>query len=215
MPGLSRGNHGCGRTVTIPKLYSRVCTLSRRALLHSPVRLAERECRFPIPSFFHLDRSPTTRQNRSSRLAAEAGKPATDGTFPSFSPRSWCSEGFVNKTDDYADDRPLDEVSHSLSQSEFQPDVQVHVVVQHKCANYENANENAEARSFRSARSARMYHYHCENYRDNQDRPRQPTSRKAREVGHPQLVDVRQNLAQTGATRRCQGLKAVRFQNTN
>ena len=43
--------------------------------------------------------------------------------------RLWCSEGFANKTDDYSDDRPLDEVSHSLSQSEFQPDVQVHVVV--------------------------------------------------------------------------------------
>jgi hypothetical protein len=57
--------------------------------------------------------------------------------------RLWCSEGFVNKADDYADDSPLDEVSHSLSQSEFQPDVQVHVVVQHKCANRENANENA------------------------------------------------------------------------
>jgi hypothetical protein len=82
--------------------------------------------------------------------------------------RLWCSEGFVNKTDDYADDSPLDEVSHSLSQSEFQPDVQVHVVVQHKSANHENANENAEARSFRSARSALMYH--CEKYGDNQDR---------------------------------------------
>jgi len=82
--------------------------------------------------------------------------------------RLWCSERFVNKTDDYADDSPLDEVNHSLSQSEFQPDVQVHVVVQHKCANDENANENAEARTFRSARSALMYH--CENYGDNQDR---------------------------------------------
>ena len=57
-----------------------------------------------------------------------------------------CSEGFVNKTDDYSDDSPLDEVSHSLFQSEFQPDVQVHVIVQHKCAYHENANENAEAR---------------------------------------------------------------------
>src|SRR5271154_3560190 len=82
--------------------------------------------------------------------------------------RSWCSEGFVNKTDDYADDRPLDEVNHSLSQSELQPDVQVHVVVQHKSANHENADENAEARTLRNARSARMYH--CENYGDNQDR---------------------------------------------
>jgi hypothetical protein len=44
--------------------------------------------------------------------------------------RLCCSEGFVNKTDDYADDSPLDEVSPSLHQSEFQPDVQVHVVVQ-------------------------------------------------------------------------------------
>src|SRR5271155_5881017 len=80
----------------------------------------------------------------------------------------WCSDGFVNKTDDYADDRPLDEVNHSLPQSEFQPDVQVYVVVQHKCANHENANENAEARPFRSARSARMYH--CQDYGDNPDR---------------------------------------------
>src|SRR5215475_67872 len=54
----------------------------------------------------------------------------------------WRSEGFVNKTDDYPDDSPLDEVSRSLSQSEFQPDVQVHVVVQH-IANRQNANENA------------------------------------------------------------------------
>src|ERR1700722_8547947 len=69
--------------------------------------------------------------------------------------RLWCSDRSVNKTDDYSDDSPLDEVSHSLSQSEFQPDVQVHVVVQHKCANHENANENAQARTFRSARSAR------------------------------------------------------------
>jgi hypothetical protein len=82
--------------------------------------------------------------------------------------RLGCSEGFVNKTDDYSDDSPLDEVSHRLSQSEFQSDVQVHVVVQHKCANRENANENAEARSFRGARSALMYH--CENYGGNQDR---------------------------------------------
>jgi hypothetical protein len=66
----------------------------------------------------------------------------------------WCSEGFVNKTDDHSDDSPLDEVSHSLSQSEFQPDVQVHIVVQHS-ANRENANENAQARTFRSARSPR------------------------------------------------------------
>src|SRR5580704_2523357 len=80
----------------------------------------------------------------------------------------WCSEGFVNKTDDDSDDRPLDEVSHSLSQSEFQPDVQVYVVVQHKCANHENANENAQAGTFRSARSALMEGR--ENYRDNQDR---------------------------------------------
>ena len=82
--------------------------------------------------------------------------------------RLWCSEGFVNKTDDYSDDSPLDEVSHGLHQSEFQPDVQVYLVVQHNCANHENANENAEARTFRSARSAVMYH--CENYGDNQDR---------------------------------------------
>src|SRR5438094_9992558 len=82
--------------------------------------------------------------------------------------RLWGSEGFVNKTDDYSDDSPLDEVRRSLHQSEFQPDVQVHVVVQHKCANHENADENAEARTFRSARSARMVH--CENYRGNQDR---------------------------------------------
>src|SRR5208282_3444454 len=80
----------------------------------------------------------------------------------------WCSEGFVNETDDHSDDRPLDEVSNSLCQSEFQPDVQIHVVVQHKCANHENANENAHARTFRSARSALMHH--CEDYRDNQDR---------------------------------------------
>jgi hypothetical protein len=66
--------------------------------------------------------------------------------------RLWCSDRFVNKTDDHSDDRPLDEVSHSLSQSEFQPDVQVHIVVQHKCANHENANENAQTRTFRSAR---------------------------------------------------------------
>ena len=70
----------------------------------------------------------------------------------------WRSEGFVNKTDDYADDGPLDEVSRSLTQSEFQSDVQVHVVVQHECANHENSNENAEARPFRSARSALMDH---------------------------------------------------------
>src|SRR5438445_9468168 len=78
------------------------------------------------------------------------------------------SNGFVNKTDNYSDDGPLDEVSRSLHQSEFQPDVQVHVVVQHKCANHENANENAEACAFRSARSALMVH--CENYGGNQDR---------------------------------------------
>ena len=82
--------------------------------------------------------------------------------------RLWCSKGFVNKTDDYPDDSPLDEVSRSLHQSEFQPDVQVHVVVQHKGANHENANENAEARTFRSARSALMVH--CENHGGNQVR---------------------------------------------
>src|SRR5260370_11289798 len=90
------------------------------------------------------------------------------GSFTGMNSRLWCSEGFVNKTDDYSGDSPLDEVSRSLHQSEFQPDVQVHVVVQHKCANHENANENAETRTFRSARSALMHH--CENYGDNQDR---------------------------------------------
>jgi hypothetical protein len=45
-------------------------------------------------------------------------------SVPQIYSRLWCSEGFVNKTDDYADDSPL-----------------VHVVVQHKCANHENANE--------------------------------------------------------------------------
>jgi len=79
--------------------------------------------------------------------------------------RLWCGEWFVNKTDDYADGSPLEEVSHSLHQSEFHPDVQVHVVVQYKCANHENANENAEARTFRNARSTLMYH--CENYGDH------------------------------------------------
>ncbi len=74
---------------------------------------------------------------------------------PSFF-RLWRGEGFVNKSDDYADDRPLGEVSHSLSRNEFQPDVQVHVVVQHKCANHENAPENSQARTFFSARSAGM-----------------------------------------------------------
>src|SRR6266478_3820328 len=93
---------------------------------------------------------------------------ASDAKQQQIYSRLWCSEGFVNKTDDYADDSPLDEVSRSLSQSEFQPDVQVHVVVQHKCANHEKANENAEARTLRSARSALMVH--CENYGDNQDR---------------------------------------------
>src|SRR5712692_6815085 len=81
---------------------------------------------------------------------------ASDAKQQQIYSRLWCSEGFVNKTDDYSDDRPLDEVSRSLHQSEFQPDVQVHVVVQHKCANHENAKENAEARTFRSARSALM-----------------------------------------------------------
>src|SRR5579863_1189058 len=84
----------------------------------------------------------------------------------------WCREGFVNKTDNYSHDRPLDEVSHSLHQGEFQPDIQVHVVVQHKSANHKNANQNAQARTFSRARSTLMclYHYHCENYGDNQDR---------------------------------------------
>src|SRR5687767_4203513 len=79
----------------------------------------------------------------------------------------WCSEGFVNETDDYSDDSPLDEVSRSLSQSEFQTDVQVHVVVQH-IANRENADENTQARTFCNGRSAPVCH--CENYGDNQDR---------------------------------------------
>jgi hypothetical protein len=92
---------------------------------------------------------------------------ASDAKQQQIYSRLWCSEGFVNKTDDYSDDSPLDEVSDSLSQSEFQPDVQVHVVVQHS-ANRENANENAQACTFRSARSALMYH--CEDYGDNQDR---------------------------------------------
>lgn len=79
-----------------------------------------------------------------------------------------CSERFVNKTDENSDDRPLDEVSHSLHQSEFQPDVQVYVVVQHKCANHEKAKENAEARTLHNARSALMDHR--ENDGDDQDR---------------------------------------------
>src|SRR5579859_7022694 len=79
-----------------------------------------------------------------------------------------CSRGLVNKTDDDSDDRPLEEISNSLSQSEFQPDVQVHVVVQHKSANHENADESAEARTCRSTRSARMQH--GKNNGDNQDR---------------------------------------------
>src|SRR5271169_5153373 len=86
---------------------------------------------------------------------------ASDANEPQIYSRLWCSEGFVNKTDDYSHDSPLDEVSHSLSQSEFQPDVQVHVVVQHIGANHENANEHAEARTIPGARSAMMHH--CEN----------------------------------------------------
>jgi hypothetical protein len=56
-------------------------------------------------------------------------------------------------TDHYSDNGPLDEVTRGLSESEFQPDVQVHVVVQH-IANRKNANENAEAHTFRRARPA-------------------------------------------------------------
>src|SRR5437899_1974542 len=79
-----------------------------------------------------------------------------------------CGERIVNETDNDAKDGPLDKVSRSLSQSELRPDVQVHVIVQHKSANHENANENAQARTGRSAGSALMCH--CENYGDNQDR---------------------------------------------
>src|ERR1700733_929790 len=82
--------------------------------------------------------------------------------------RLLCSEGFVNKADNYADDGPLDEVNHGLCQSEFQPDVQVHVVMQHKSANHENANQDAQTRTFRSTRSPLMDHR--ENNRDHQDR---------------------------------------------
>src|SRR6476660_5114519 len=92
---------------------------------------------------------------------------ASDAKQQQIYSRLWCSKGFVNKTDDYSDESPLDEVSRSLHQSEFQPDVQVHVVVQHS-ANRENANENAEARTFRNARSTLMYH--CESCGANQDR---------------------------------------------
>src|SRR5580765_4356441 len=109
-----------------------------------------------------------SQQNLSLSQWLKTTSKASDAKQQRIYSRLWCSEGFVNKTDDYADDRPLDEVSHSLSQSEFQPDVQVHVVVQHKCANHENADENAEARTSRSAGSALMYH--CENYGGNQDR---------------------------------------------
>jgi hypothetical protein len=37
--------------------------------------------------------------------------------------RLWCSEGLVNKTDDFSDDSPLEGASNSLSQSEFQRDI--------------------------------------------------------------------------------------------
>jgi hypothetical protein len=46
---------------------------------------------------------------------------ASDAKQQQIYSRLWCREGFVNKTDDYSDDSPLDEVSHSLHQSEFQP----------------------------------------------------------------------------------------------
>src|SRR5258707_15781854 len=82
--------------------------------------------------------------------------------------RLWCSEGFVNKTDDYADDSPLDEVSRSLSQSESQPHVQLPIAVQHSCTNPENTNEIAEALTFRNARPALVNP--GQNYSDNQDR---------------------------------------------
>jgi len=65
-----------------------------------------------------------------------------DATQQQIDSRLWFSEGFVNKTDDDADDSPLDEVSHSLSQSEFQADVRVHVVVPHKCANLRKQGQN-------------------------------------------------------------------------
>jgi len=52
----------------------------------------------------------------------------------------------VNKADDHSDDNPLDEVSNSLPQSEFQPDVQVHAVVQHKSANRENVGRLVDLR---------------------------------------------------------------------
>ena len=66
---------------------------------------------------------------------------------------SLCSERFVNKTDDYAGDNPLDQVSRRLSHSEFRPDLKVHVVVQH-IAHREDANEKTQARAFGYARSA-------------------------------------------------------------
>ena len=60
------------------------------------------------------------------------------------------SEGFVNKTDDYSGDDPLEEVSRSLSESESRSNVEVHIIVQH-IAHGEDANENAHARALRSA----------------------------------------------------------------
>src|ERR1700693_5032604 len=80
---------------------------------------------------------PVTRFMEPPRWGAGKMKYVLCGLTINFRPRVsqqiysrlWCSEGFVNKTDDDSDDRPLDEVSRSLHQGQFQPDVQVHVVV--------------------------------------------------------------------------------------
>jgi hypothetical protein len=60
----------------------------------------------------------------------------------------------VHEADHYADDRPLDKVGCCLFECQFQPDVQVYIVVHHKSANREDSDQRTEAGTFGEAETA-------------------------------------------------------------
>ena len=60
----------------------------------------------------------------------------------------------VDEADHYANDHPLDEVNRRLFERQFQPDIQVDIVVQDERANREDADQSTKAGTFYDTRTA-------------------------------------------------------------
>src|SRR6266481_4718406 len=99
-------------------------------------------------------------------VGSDATKLGKDSTWLS----SMCARqrGLVDEADHCANDRPLDKVGCRLFECQFQPDVQVYMVVHHKSANREDSDQCTEAGTFGEAGTALVQH--CVNHRKHQHR---------------------------------------------